>query len=151
MDITVTTFGPKETKAKLDELAKAIRAATPKAVDLTMDKLVRQTQTMLSLGQHPPGTKTGSVAPAPPWRISGNLRRSVQKESARRVSENRWSGRAGPKIVYGRIQELGGRTGAGHRTHLPPRPYLKPAWRIVRLTSAKTFKKAWGDATRSVL
>jgi hypothetical protein len=30
-------------------------------------------------------------------------------------------------MIYSRIQELGGVTGRDHRTHLKPRPYVKPA------------------------
>jgi phage gpG-like protein len=32
-----------------------------------------------------------------------------------------------PTTVYARIQELGGVSGKGHRSHLPPRPYVAPA------------------------
>jgi hypothetical protein len=150
-DVTVTWTGIDKSKAKLDQLADSIRIVTPNAIDDVMDKLVRQTQTMLSLGQHRKGTKTGSVPPAPPWRISGDLRRAVKKQPARRVAVDVWSGQAGPKIVYGRIQELGGFAGRNHRTHLPARPYLKPAWRVTRHTVARTFVKRWGDATKSAL
>jgi phage gpG-like protein len=33
-------------------------------------------------------------------------------------------GPSGPSIPYSRIQQLGGRTGRGHATYIPARPYL---------------------------
>lgn len=110
------------------------KAGSRRALSGVLHMVERQARVMLSLGWHPPGTPTGSVPPAPPWRISGALSRSVGVGEPR-LSFGRdgltWRGTVGASIVYARIHELGGWTGAGHRTYLPPRPYLKPAWRIV--------------------
>lgn len=79
---------------------------------------------------HPAGTPTPSPKGAPPAKVSGNLGRSIRQEpaaGARRISRYQFQVMVGPTIVYGRIQELGGRTGRGHRTWLPPRPYIAPA------------------------
>lgn len=35
--------------------------------------------------------------------------------------------RVAPTAVYSRIQELGGISGKGHRSKLPPRPYVAPS------------------------
>lgn len=126
-------------------LASRQNDATEKAVNSVLDKGARQTRVKLSLGWHPPRTPTGSIPPAPPWRISGALSRSVEVDKADRVGYGQWRGRMGPQIVYARIQELGGVTGRGHRTKLPPRPYLKPAWALVKPSIRGDFVAAWRD------
>lgn len=83
--------------------------------------------TELSRYSHPHGTPTPSPAGQPPARIGSSLARSVRADQPVRVSRRRWEVTTGPRIVYGRIQELGGDTGRGGRTHLPARPYLAPA------------------------
>lgn len=87
----------------------------------------------LSRYSHPRGTPTPSPAGEPPARVSGALARSIRADPARETGPDRWETTVGPSIVYGRIQELGGVSGQGHRTVLPPRPYLAPA--LKRMTS----------------
>ncbi len=123
-------------------MAKA-EAETVKTIESVLEKVARQERTMLSLGWHPKGTRTGSIPPAPPWRISGDLSRSVRVEKPHSTGPFRWEGRMGPTAIYARIQELGGVTGRGHRTVLPARPHLKPAWEIVRPSVHGQFVKAW--------
>jgi phage gpG-like protein len=67
----------------------------------------------------------------PPGQVTGKLRQSVTQSKAQRQGFAVYSTKVGPTIKYGRIQELGGRTGRGGRTLLPPRPYLLPAARRV--------------------
>lgn len=83
--------------------------------------------TELSRYSHPEGTPTPSPPGEPPARISGSLARSVRADRPVHITRTRWQTETGPRIVYGRIQELGGDTGRGHHTHLPARPYLAPA------------------------
>lgn len=121
--------------------------ATGLMVSWALHRIARQERTMLSLGRHPPGTRTGSVPPEPPWRISGHLSRSVTVDEP--VLRNfKWSGRMGPTAVYARIHELGGWTGAGYRTYLPPRPHLKPAWELARPWIYRRFGRGWSMSTR---
>ena len=76
----------------------------------------------LSVYSHRRGTPTPSPPDAPPAVISGTLRRSVMVETRPGYVA------VGPSVVYARIQELGGATGRHHRTTLPPRPYVQPAY-----------------------
>lgn len=149
----ITTSGIKESRAEFEALKKAIRRVTQQGVTHVLEQTQRQQKTLLSLGVHRRGTPTGSVAPNPPWRISGDLRASVEVEKGHRIAENRWMGRVGPstRTPYGRIQELGGWTGRHHATKLPARPSLKPAWKVVRPTAGKTMARYWAEATRTVL
>jgi phage gpG-like protein len=118
-------------------------AATPEALNAALRTVATQQRTLLNMGSHARGTKTGSPPGSPPWRISGALRDSVTVRRARPTGPYRWEGQVGPTSRYGRIQELGGDTGRGHRTHLPPRPSLYPAWAIVRPTLNSSFAAAW--------
>lgn len=119
------------------------RQRTPFAINEVLGRIAAQQRILLVLGTHPRGTPTGSQPGTPPWKISGDLRDSVRVQRARRIGPDRWAGNVGPTIVYGRIQELGGWTGAGHRTYLPPRPSLKPAWRLVRPTIPRHMRDGW--------
>jgi len=113
--------------------------------------IARQTRVMLSLGYHPPGTPTGSVPPSPPWRISGALSRSVGVGEPRLTFGRRgvaWRGHVGADKVYARIQERGGLAGRNHASYLPPRPYLAPAWQIVKPGTEIRFREAMRRATR---
>lgn len=80
----------------------------------------------LSRSSHSRGTKTPSPPGSPPSLISGALRRSVITNPPT-GGGGVWTAYGGPTIVYARIQEMGGRAGRGHRTVLPPRPYVRPA------------------------
>jgi hypothetical protein len=104
--------------------------------------------TELSRYSHPDGTPTPSPPGEPPARISGSLARSVRADRPVPVTRTRWQVETGPRIVYGRIQELGGDTGRGHATHLPARPYLRPA--VVRMARElhDVAVNAFLDATR---
>ena len=83
------------------------------------------TKDALARSEHAPGTPTPSAPGTPPSRISGALQSSVGT-TGRMSWPGRASTRVAPTAVQARIQELGGWTGRGHATHLPPRPYLRP-------------------------
>src|SRR6184192_2354815 len=97
---------------------------------------------------HPAGTPTTSPKGQPPARVTGSLARSIRQEpvsGGKPVGPFRYETTVGPTIVYGRIQELGGWSGKGHNTYLPPRPYIVPA--TIRLrgqigeAAVKAFRK----------
>lgn len=136
--------GQDQVSARLTEMAARAEEETPRAINDVLRLVATQQRTLLNLGSHPPGTKTGSVPGSPPWRISGHLMDSSRVQRARPTGPGRWEGQTGGTAVYSRIQELGGWTGAGHRTYLPPRPSLRPAWDLVRPTVRETFRATWG-------
>lgn len=79
---------------------------------------------------HPAGTPTPSPKGQPPARVTGTLARSMRQEpmsGARQIGTHKYQVVVGPTIVYGRIHELGGWAGAGHKTFIPRRPYINPA------------------------
>jgi hypothetical protein len=139
--------GVPEVSAAFAAMIAQVEGVTGPTVKKVLDQVGRHERTLLSLGYHPYGTPTGSVPPSPPWRIFGDLSRSVWTEPTKRTVFT-WSGRVGPTSPYGRIHELGGWTGRRHATYLPPRPHLDPAWRIVRPSVRFTFEVAWLHATR---
>lgn len=145
MIVTRATFeGQDDVRRALEAMVARAEAETPEAINAILRLVASQQRMLLGLGSHAPGTKTGSPPGSPPWRISGHLMDSATVQRARPAGPYRWEGAAGPTARYGRIQELGGRTGAGHRTYLPPRPSLRPAWDLVRPTVSSTFKGTWG-------
>lgn len=146
--VEVRFTGLEEWKNAVVALGERMNNATQRAVNEALRTAAMQERTMLGMGRHPPGTKTGSPPGSPPWMISGDLRDSVKVRRAIPKQPGVWYGEMGPTSIYSRIQELGGDTGAGHRTHLPPRPHLYPAWRIVKPTMRDVLWKAWRDAQR---
>lgn len=145
MKITADVRGVPEVIGAMMGMVAQARVDTPAQINDALRVVARQQRTLLNLGSHSPGTKTGSPPGSPPWRITGRLMDSVTVRRATPTGLDRWEGMVGPTAVYGRIQELGGDTGRGHRTHLPPRPSLYPAWVIVRPTIRPQFTAAWGD------
>jgi phage gpG-like protein len=95
--------------------------------------LMAETERQLGLSDHARGTPTPSSPGEPPSLITGQLRRSV-------IMEPKGPGhvRVGATTVYARIQEFGGDAGKDHASHLPPRPYLRPAL----LASSKAMRVA---------
>lgn len=135
----------------LDRIIAAIEDFTPAAVEECRDQTRRDTVRLLRMRMHPPGTPTPSPPGEPPAKISGDLLRSVVGSPVERTGEWTWRAWVGPTSVYGRIQELGGVSGRGHRTHLPPRPYLSRA--VTELHAAgfyrDTFITYWSEALRA--
>ena len=88
--------------------------------------MVRATMLELSRVSHLKGTPTPSAPGSPPAMIGGSLLRSVHATEPSGGGDQ-WQVTVGGSVVYARIHELGGQTGRGHKTRLPPRPYLRPA------------------------
>lgn len=99
---------------------------------------------------HPKGTPTTSPPGEPPALVSGDLMRSYK---TRGPKPGRKPGvvlaEVGPTMVYSRIQELGGRTGAGYRSRLPARPYHAPATNSVRRDVRRVYVVRFREALRA--
>jgi phage gpG-like protein len=145
VSIHVNVSGTGEVEAALDRIHTRVHAATRRAVQTAMGSVQEQAQVLLSLTSHPPGTATPSPPGSPPSRITGHLAGSLSPTGPV-PADGGYSGRVGPSAVYARIQELGGVTGAGHRTRLPPRPYLRPSYDRVRDRIRQAFVDAWRAA-----
>lgn len=98
---------------------------------------------------HRRGTPTPAPPGEPPAKISGNLARTVKGRGPRLVRRGVYMAEVGPTAVYSRIQELGGDTGRGHRTHLPARPYVKPTNRAELAAIHEFYRRAWTEALRA--
>ena len=136
-----------------DAMLEQIRAKIEKVLDVTpdaLDEAIRlveaATKIMLTTTSHAPGTPTPSNPGDPPSLITGKLRGSVVTTPPAQVGEGRWEAKTGPTAVYGRIQELGGICGAGHRTRLPARPYLAPSLEASKQRLGQILGDAWESA-----
>lgn len=92
------------------------------------------------------GMWTQSSPPgSPPYKQTGHLQTSIGVQ----IMGDGLSARIGPRdtMVYGRIQELGGKAGPRKRIKLPPRPYMKPAFRntIGKITDLIRFAASGGS------
>ena len=119
------------------------RAAANAMADAGRDEIRRK------LGQksHARGTPTPSAPGTPPARISGALQASVRSTPAT-GGGGTWTAYAGPRgVVYAAIQNFGGVAGRGHKSHLPPRPYvnvLGAEARISQAGSSAFYRAVWG-------
>ena len=158
----------------LDSLATRAILATPLAVVRGASLIQGQARSNAS---HRPGPNV----------ITGALRRSILVMGgagpqagppgvALPSGPYRWSSIIAPTVIYGRIQELGGKigpvsrlsrsgkgpgmlgwggTGPTNRTHfamsvtLPPRPYLAPAVIEKRLAVQQSFYDSWAAAWKA--
>lgn len=127
-------------------LRPALEDATRRAIDEGLGLIESNARTLLTMRAHERGTPTPSRPGEPPARISGALARAVKRSRTEQVGDGIYSGSVGPEIVYGRIQELGGVTGRHHATHLPPRPYLRPAMEIASSQIRRRFEVRWSEA-----
>jgi hypothetical protein len=131
--LEIRVDGASEWQAAAEAMLARVREATDAGVDAGLSLIQAGAQQNLAHFSHPPGTPTPSAPGDPPALISGALRRSIRVRRTKR-GPDRYEGRVGPTIVYGRIQELGGQLGHNPRHgmwrtpgRLPPRPYLAPA------------------------
>lgn len=139
--------GVEEWGAAVDAMLDRVRVETNGAVDDGLALIQQGAQRNLTFYTHPRGTPTPSAPGEPPALISGALRRGVK---IRRFlfGPNVFSGGVGSTSVYGPIQERGGWAGAGHRSYLPPRPWLRPAAFNAAPKIRKLFVEAWTHAIR---
>jgi len=125
----------------------------------------------LVMFSHSAGTRTPAPAGGPPAAVTGSLRRSVRLNAARPTGDYRATADVSPRIVYARIQEMGGTITAKHLTErgkpgylrwgvsgayhfarsvtLPPRPYMRPVHR--RMVSDGRLRNAAAGAVRRLV
>lgn len=125
------------------------RAVTELAVKAAADQVKRDTVDKLMLKEHSKGTPTPSAAGEPPAMITGTLKASVTVTPVTTTGDY-FEAKVGPTTVYARIQELGGTAGRGHTTHLPARPYLKPALDESHDTIHGIFLASWSALGRGL-
>lgn len=111
------------------------RAAVPTAITRGMRRALRvaeglvKTKYMQRLDNRGERFQKANPAPGPLGIRQGNLARTVKitdvKISSRAVIGGLQAGNA--QVRYARIHELGGRAGAGLRSVIDARPYLRPA------------------------
>ena len=142
--------GGDELRDALTAMAARVRAVTPDAVEDATDVVKEVVYESLVRLQHERGTPTPSMPGEPPAKISGDLADSLTVVGPSEVSAGQFMTVMGPRTVYARIQELGGDAGRGHRSHLPERPYLRPATEAAVDDPAvrEVFVRAWAAALR---
>lgn len=141
--------GLPEFNAGLARIMAAVDVATATAAGTGAHLVEANIKAKLSLKSHSKRTKTPSAPGEPPATISGNLRRSVAVQGPTRVGWGVYESKVGPTAVYGRIQELGGRTGRNYATYLPPRPYVHPALEESKPAMEALYREAWRVAMRA--
>lgn len=124
--------------ARLDENTKTATVAASALVETAIKDQLRKTS-------HTKRTRTPAAPGMPPSLISGNLMRSIAVRGPT-GGMGVYGAEIGPTAIYGRIQDLGGTTGRGHRTHLPARPYVRPGWEHVQPAVAELYLAAWTSA-----
>lgn len=140
--------GIDEVAAALKTMAARVETATGEAVMVGQALIEGRARAELSRSSHQIGTPTPSAPGQPPSLITGVLRSSFRVTGPTPAGAGRWTSVMGPTTVYARIQELGGVTGRGHHTVLPPRPYLRPAYDALVHSDALrgVFTRAWARA-----
>lgn len=126
--------------AALQSWAERTTEATQKAATDAAEHVRGAIQENLALRTYPPASPAGEP---PAWR-TGWLHEHVYVRVL--PTETGWQARVYPSTVYARIQELSGWAGAGHRSFLPARPYVKPARDSSVPEIADTFTRAWRAA-----
>jgi phage gpG-like protein len=120
----VVLHGVDAFEADLDRLTGMLAAATGPATAKAAHLIERRTKQKLKLTAHKKGAKTPSAPGQPPSTVSGTLARSVQVDGPEEIGFGHYVAAVGPTVVYGRVQELGGKAGNG--STLPARPFLNP-------------------------
>lgn len=143
------TRGVREWRIATEKLTEKLMRATEHGIDDGLNKIERAEKKNLHKRTHPIGTRTNSPPGEPPALVTGHMHASWRSRYAYRVGRYRVRGQGGNTTVQARIQELGGRTGAGHRTRLPPRPYLGPAVASVRDEIHEGFKRRYSTVILS--
>jgi phage gpG-like protein len=144
----VEVVGVAQLTRALEGMVASLNSATRTATAQAAHLLEREIKKTLATSSHPRGTPTPSSPGEPPSLVTGTLRRSITVKGPTPLGFARWEAQVGPTAVYGRIQELGGVTGRGGATELPPRPYVRPAYEKLAATGALTnlYHSAWRAA-----
>lgn len=119
--------GLDEALAALEGAEDRVDAAMGAAVEAGVALVEGEARARLSRYSHQPRTPTPSPAGDPPALITGRLRSSFRVAGPTPEGAGRWTAVLGPTMPYARVQELGGPTGRGGASVLPPRPYLRPS------------------------
>lgn len=145
---TVTITGIGEAVDALRAMAVRLDEATARATEAARGLVESKARSNLALRSHRRGTPTPSPPGQPPALIDGTLRDSFRGTMPTPTGDGGWVCTLSTGLVYSRIQELGGWAGRGHRSHLPPRPYLAPAAKDLIASGAlrDTFARYWADA-----
>ncbi|MFI5814853.1 hypothetical protein ACIA7S_28340 [Streptomyces sp. NPDC051643] len=144
----IQVLGVSELNGALERLLVSLNVATRTATAQSSHLLERGIKQKLATSSHPAGTPTPSAPGDPPSLVSGTLRRSTTVKGPVPLGMGRWEAQIGPTAVYGRIQELGGSTGRGGATELPPRPFVRPVYETLAASGALTnlYHSAWRAA-----
>lgn len=141
-----TFLGIPEFGAALNAWAERASIAARQATASGGHAIEAKVKRKLTTYSHPAGTPTPSPPGEPPALVTGQMRRSVRVSTPAQVAPGTWETRTGPSVIYGRIQELGGRAGRG--SVLPARPYLAPS--VAELLSSgelfRIMRDAWARA-----
>lgn len=126
--------------AGLAAWAERTHKATQAGVEDAGAKVREKIQENLDLRRYPPASDPGT----PPARRSGNLYDSVQQRLVELAGG--FQERVYPSTVYARIHELSGWAGAGHRSFLPKRPYVGPAFAAYKPDYRQAILESWRSA-----
>lgn len=135
--------GLRECLAALDRIAPRAQAAAARGVRDAQRLVEREIKSEFT-GAHSRKERTGSSPGSPPEVVTGTLRRSVTSFPVE-TSALGAKGKVAPTSIYARIQELGGDTGRGGRTHLPARPYVRPVLDKIGPEIQSIFERAWRE------
>lgn len=127
MASTLVITGLDEAVAALKAMAVAVDKATAEATEMTTAMVEGRARANLARYSHSRGTPTPSPRGQPPAKISGVLQNSFEDTMPSPDGDGGWECELSSGLAYSLIQEVGGWAGRGHRSYLPPRPYLRPA------------------------
>lgn len=144
----VQVVGVAQLGAALELMAARLNAATRSATAQAAHLLEAEIKKTLTTSSHQRGTPTPSAPGEPPSLVTGMLRRSITVNGPHPLGLGTWEALTGPTAVYGRIQELGGVTGRGGATVLPPRPYVQPSFEQLATSGelSRLYYSAWRTA-----
>ncbi|MFI8459023.1 hypothetical protein [Kitasatospora sp. NPDC085464] len=148
----VSLSGGDELRRALTAIGVRAQAATPLAVAEAATLFAHAVERQLTRRSHERGTPTPSRPGEPPAMVTPSTSRSLHNSltvvGPIAAGPGEWLAVTGPTAAYARIQELGGVTGRGHATTLPPRPYMRAAYDEVAHDPALrgAFIRAWGAA-----
>jgi hypothetical protein len=158
--IKARIVGNQKVKNRLARFEDELRYQIPDALDVYANDVQGEAYRLLMrLSNRRPRGRRHGPSPAPPGFPPAHGEPPTRALSLRRHDAvpdgtDRWTASVGSSLVYSRIQELGGLSGRGHRTALPPRPYL--AWaadNVItvlqgRVAFAEAVHNAWLDSKR---